>query len=251
MGSKDIPPERRGLEWDGPQRGRRTSSGRRPSGTSASGTSASGRGHETASRKTAARSYPKPSAKRAPAPGKRPRISCGGLFGAFLLLLVFVIGTVALVNGSRDLGYQAGLRGGAPLRMTVESCQTHQSGKSRITECYGQGDPGRSGVVDWGWTIQDASSSYAPGTVVPVRCSQGGTCEETGAGAVGEDIAATALGLLLLSAGLLGVVTLGGAWLLPGRLDLGNSRWLKLTGAWWFGGLAVVVLGGMITYFAA
>ncbi|MFC5911038.1 hypothetical protein [Streptacidiphilus monticola] len=131
---------------------------------------------------------------------RQPRwqVGCGFLIGAFLWVLGTGAGVGLVVHGAfLDLPKQFGYHTSPVLQMKVDACTVTVQGKSRTVDCYGHGDPGSSGVVDEQWMIAGAEHRYAPGTVVPVRCSRTGGCEETGTSEKARDVAEAAFGLLL------------------------------------------------------
>ncbi|GAA2751039.1 MULTISPECIES: hypothetical protein [Kitasatospora] len=159
-------------------------------------------------------------------------------------------GVALLVYCGADLDFVTGQSGSPRLAMTVSGCESHQSGKNRVTDCYGSGDA-HGGAVGPVWNIREVARPYRIGAVVPVRCHDGGECEETGTGPVAADLGGLAFGLGMLSAAVLGGFNLfAQARPAPRFAPLGTRRRRRaVTG--WFGAVGALAVLFFVVSLAA
>ncbi|MBF9068729.1 hypothetical protein [Streptacidiphilus fuscans] len=210
---KNGQPERRGLEWDGPARGR----SRIPSRSAA-----------------------------------REGFSCSGVIAFFAVLALTIGACVGVVIAVEGIGTQLGLRESPVLQMTIMDCVVVPSGKSTTTNCEGSGDPGRSGVTSGLWKIDDADADYRFGTRLDVRCTPSGDCTVISMGGFAEDLAGLAVALFFASMGLLSWVLLTGNMFAPRRLALAR-QWLgqfrritRRVTLGWFGVLGAMLVAAFV-----
>ncbi|SEM63623.1 hypothetical protein [Streptacidiphilus jiangxiensis] len=165
------------------------------------------------------------------------RLGWAGILGLVVLLGVGIGASVGGVVAAGGIGTQLGLREGPELRMTVLACADSSTGKNTVTNCTGEGDPGRSGVTSGPWSLHDAGAHYRFGTVVDVRCTRSGDCTVIGLGGLSEDLAGLTLCLAFASFALtLGLGVLAARWfperragrVLPGRRVI--RGWLGVLG---------------------
>jgi hypothetical protein len=119
-----------------------------------------------------------------------------------VLLCVGLGACVGVVVAAGGIGTQLGLRESPELRMTVLACSDSFTGKNTVTNCDGEGDPGRTGVTSGPWSIHEVGTHYRVGAVVDVRCTRSGDCTVIGLGGLSEDLAGLAVSLAFASFGL-------------------------------------------------